>query len=1609
MPLWSCSGRARDGSKPVSQAAVYETLGRPLLLHALDGYNSTLMAYGQTGSGKTYTMMGGSDGRNEEGEEAGIIPRLCKDLFHELGNCSFTASTGERLSWEVHVRYVEVYCERISDLLNSGAPVSLREEVTQQTASFVLVGARRVQVESTEELLQALHFGNKYRRTAATRTNEQSSRSHAIFSIELTEVLSFEEPDGTVASATSKSVTIRLVDLAGSERVGETGVQGQQLKEAKDINLSLFTLGCVIECLSDPKRRSIKPPYRDSVLTKILRDAFGGNSKTTMVCTISPCEKQRSQTAQTLHYAAKARHVLNRPRVKEDPSALELRRANEELLALRRQLDEARRSGQHYDSIEAELRDAKERLHQEQNDARQRRKLMESREAELARRLRELEDQRVGHEQQMAALEREVENARQQQGTREAELRKAHTLAEEYAEKRLKELEDQRIDSETLLRRREEELLQKQHNIEEKLRETEAESRARIEEMHRRQKMLEKELNERLKMSSTQEEKLRELQQRTEDETRELELRMRAKDEEWAVQVRNLEATAKNRDAEAEARVKEALKRLQEAEEEAHVKGMELKRRRIEADEQGRHLREEMQKKEEELNRRLLDLHRQSNNRESELNERLSKAEYDLRRRERESLQHQEEAASLRQEAARQSASHREKERAIEDQNTLRLESLQAWEQRLKKREEELTQQFEELMSNRVEWEKRRQENQTKQQQEHDILLAQVRQRETELLKREGDLRQKVENDTALVRELDMQLQRQKVDFLAVKNEFEKQVQRDRRTLLRGKEELQSQQDRVEATHKLKDEQLREWELQLRERRVQMEHAQKEREEALRRQAATLAASQDAVVTKEMEQFQVAERLKREAAELQRRTRENEEERSRQHAQLVAELEERETELNKRRSGLNSAEESLRSKSRSCGDSLSTLRLSHEALSRREQNYFLAFESMYRVNIINEAEMELRCLVRQYRVEQRDLKRSDEILRESERLHQLRCELENTKSEQQATEVRAMTWRGQVAELQEEVDEERRLVMDLKVQLRSATQAARYAEEQVQQLRSSAYATEVGKRDLESKLQLQVVAMQESAVEKERQQKVLWGTALRLLVSLEEEQRCLIEGHQASDAQLIRMLESSHQCVVGRDRAIARWQSLYRRRNIEDAEAKSQIAAQNRFLEVEAQRLHDLERREEEVERRETGLIMEREVIEEHIVDFDNVRRSREAELARQEAEIQRYLLELEALDRAKTKQLTEWEQQLIAFASRLKEQRAQLKSDTQGAYESLLMQSAEQQSLLCDAHEELRRDSATRVQQLELVRERLLQAKNGDLNALEELINLQEAYLKAEKQQLRERTKRFEKEEARRLERLALQEEEIKKYLMEIEADDAHRGAFSQKGQELMREADARLSKAKNKEQAMRDLARALHIEALESEGESRAAEATLRRKERELNVAVQHRKTEIESRTNAANDEAESNERTLLELETDLRTIVNKNKDVEYAIESRNAELKRQKRYYLDLSKMLAERDEMLRLEHAHRMDGKRSAVRLTNELLSVNTQLQKLVNAWQEKFHILRNENKIECIKCSWKNKRDAVACRCCGDLSLLDTSFDPPMRENFGLRDDPLLRV
>lgn len=287
-----------------AQHDVFDYSIRSTVDDVLAGYNGTVFAYGQTGSGKTYTMMGADIG--DEGSK-GIIPRIVEQIFDSI------MRSDQGIEFTVKVSYMEIYMEKIRDLL---VPQNDNLPVHEDKARGVYVkGLGEFYVGSVDEVYQVLERGGAARMVAATNMNQESSRSHSIFVIEVAQK--------NVESGSAKSGRLFLVDLAGSEKVGKTGASGQTLEEAKKINKSLTSLGMVINALSDGKSSHI--PYRDSKLTRILQESLGGNSRTTLIINCSPSSYNYEETVSTLRFGERAKTIKQKAKINEELSPAQLK------------------------------------------------------------------------------------------------------------------------------------------------------------------------------------------------------------------------------------------------------------------------------------------------------------------------------------------------------------------------------------------------------------------------------------------------------------------------------------------------------------------------------------------------------------------------------------------------------------------------------------------------------------------------------------------------------------------------------------------------------------------------------------------------------------------------------------------------------------------------------------------------------------------------------------------------------------------------------------------------------------------------------------------------------------------------------------------------------------------------------------------------------------------------------------------------------------------------------------------------------------------------------------------------------------------------------------
>ena len=309
-----------------NQQTVYNESAFSLVESVLEGYNGTIFAYGQTGCGKTHTMVG--DYASEDLK--GIIPKAFSHIF------GYIDSIEDDTKFLVRCSYLEIYNEAILDLL--GSDHNAKHDVKQDPDKGIYVqNLTNAIVKTVPEIEKIMNAGMKHRKVGETAMNDQSSRSHSIFTIYI------ERSCIVQGQQKIRAGKLHLVDLAGSERQSKTHAQGDRLKEAQKINLSLSALGNVISALVDGK--SIHIPYRDSKLTRLLQDSLGGNTKTVMIAAVSPADYNYDETLSTLRYASRAKSIKNKPKINEDPKDALLREYESEIKQLKAALLELQKGG----------------------------------------------------------------------------------------------------------------------------------------------------------------------------------------------------------------------------------------------------------------------------------------------------------------------------------------------------------------------------------------------------------------------------------------------------------------------------------------------------------------------------------------------------------------------------------------------------------------------------------------------------------------------------------------------------------------------------------------------------------------------------------------------------------------------------------------------------------------------------------------------------------------------------------------------------------------------------------------------------------------------------------------------------------------------------------------------------------------------------------------------------------------------------------------------------------------------------------------------------------------------------------------------------------------
>ncbi|KAI4375046.1 hypothetical protein MLD38_012961 [Melastoma candidum] len=340
------------GSTGSPSLAIFDECVAPLVDGLFQGYNATVLAYGQTGSGKTYTMGTGF----KDGCQNGIIPLVMNALFSKIETLK------QHTEFQLQVSFIEILKEEVRDLLDPTSlnksettnghvgkvnvpgkpPIQIRES---SNGVITLAGSTEVSIHSLKEMTACLEQGSLSRATGSTNMNNQSSRSHAIFTITLEQMRRLKpvihgETTCETLNEDYLCAKLHLVDLAGSERAKRTGSDGMRFKEGVHINRGLLALGNVISALGDEKKRKegVHVPYRDSKLTRLLQDSLGGNSRTVMIACISPADINAEESLNTLKYANRARNIQNKPVVNRDPMTSEMLKMRQQLEYLQAEL-----------------------------------------------------------------------------------------------------------------------------------------------------------------------------------------------------------------------------------------------------------------------------------------------------------------------------------------------------------------------------------------------------------------------------------------------------------------------------------------------------------------------------------------------------------------------------------------------------------------------------------------------------------------------------------------------------------------------------------------------------------------------------------------------------------------------------------------------------------------------------------------------------------------------------------------------------------------------------------------------------------------------------------------------------------------------------------------------------------------------------------------------------------------------------------------------------------------------------------------------------------------------------------------------------------------------
>eukprot|EP00667_Euglena_gracilis_P002583 EG_transcript_2589 len=391
-----------DAIKFSGQEDVFSEVGLPTVSSAFQGYNGCIFAYGQTSSGKTYTMMGW------DGDE-GIIPRLSREVFARIGGTG-DAVASRRIDYKVTLSFLEIYMDNVRDLTISKHNLESKSLTVFHDPKLgpIVKDLKHEPVTGWDDVRRILQFGNRQKTIRATAMNDRSSRSHVVIQLTITQTEVVGRVGRREVSKTRRS-RLNLIDLAGSEKISKSKVEGQGMQEATNINKSLTTLGRVIDALIENGRTHV--PYRDSVLTTLLSDSLGGNSRTYMVACLSPAQRNYEETLSTLRYAVRTRSVMNLVKVNEDAASALIRDLQDEIQMLRGGGLRHAQSPKEAEELRQQLQRSEELLQELRLREQQEKEEVLRREEQWALRRRELE---AKHRQQLRELEattRELEQS----------------------------------------------------------------------------------------------------------------------------------------------------------------------------------------------------------------------------------------------------------------------------------------------------------------------------------------------------------------------------------------------------------------------------------------------------------------------------------------------------------------------------------------------------------------------------------------------------------------------------------------------------------------------------------------------------------------------------------------------------------------------------------------------------------------------------------------------------------------------------------------------------------------------------------------------------------------------------------------------------------------------------------------------------------------------------------------------------------------------------------------------------------------------------------------------------------------------------------------------